>query len=152
MKYLTIALLLPLFSACSTLAVGGHQSLAIATDPMAESCKLANTRDIVSFVPPTTVVMPRSMSDLMLNCTDTATNTHGRMVVHSEFEPHAWMNVFSLGLGMLVDWSTGAAYQYPEKIYLTLDTPLNPALPITASTIPIVQVTPIPAPMHEFTP
>ena len=157
-------------TACATMAVGSHETITVSTtSPTPTTCILTNTRESQTITAPITTLFKRSMSDLHATCIDPSGAVLGESVIPSDYTSSDIGNIFTLGLGMLVDWTTGAAYSYPQNIVVQLADPVTPymtlpampgvplvmpdnsitATPLPTGDVPVVPATVVtPAPSH----
>lgn len=101
---------------CATIINGSTDSIKLNTNPPSNaSCKLTNSREIVNATAPSPVAIKKSKSALDVVCTDNQTGVTGQKRVESEIDPWDYANILNGGVGMVVDWVTGAAYDYPPE-------------------------------------
>lgn len=103
---------------CASIIEGSSDKVAIQTTPPTQStCALKNARGSYSGDTTRPAVVEKSRTDLNITCTDTASGVQGKTTLESGVEPWAFGNILIGGLiGVGVDWMTGAAYDYPEKV------------------------------------
>lgn len=121
MNYLSLLPLLAL-GACASIVSGQHQSISVRTYPDdGAKCQLNNSKG-EWFVPstPGSVDIRRAYGDLDVVCTKG--NRTGLTRVSSRTKGMALGNVIFGGvIGAGVDVGTGAAYDYPQVIRVTLE-------------------------------
>ena len=146
-------------SACASIIEGGTDKINIATVPATNAtCTLSNSRGSYDTYTPTSVSVKKSRSDLNIACADPRSGAKGQSTVASEVEPWAFGNILIGGLiGLGVDWTTGAAYNYPESASVPMTMPVAVAPTPTeaqpgviyypAAGVAPATTTPAPAPM-----
>lgn len=124
-------------SACATIIEGSDDKISIATSPPSNAtCTLTSKRGTYYSYAGAQASVQKSRSDLNISCAD-ATGASGQSTVVSDVEPWAFGNILLGGLiGAAVDWSTGAAYDYPDATTVPLTAPMAytpaPAYPAPA--------------------
>ncbi len=142
-------------SACATIIEGSDDKINIATTPPSNAaCTLTSKRGVYQSYAGAQASVKKSRSDLNVACADPATGASGQSTVVSDVEPWAFGNILLGGLiGAAVDWSTGAAYDYPAATTVSLTSPTAytpaPAYPATAYPAPAPAVT---APVPTYAP
>ena len=118
--FLITALLM--LTSCASIVAGSTDSVKIATSPPSQAtCSLANKRGEWSAASGDATEVKRSRTALDISCADNATGAKGSTKLDSGVEPWAFGNILIGGLiGLGVDWSTGAAYDYPEGVSVPL--------------------------------
>lgn len=110
-------------TACGTVMKGQSDNIALSTNPPSYSnCTLKNARGTVNANIPAMVTVQKSRTDLDIVCIDQTTGARGQAKIASDVEPWAFGNLLTAGLGLGVDWATGAAYDYPEHVNVTVVT------------------------------
>ena len=119
---ITALLMLP---SCASIVAGSTDSVKIATSPPSQSnCSLANQRGAWSAISGGEAEIKRSRTTLDVSCTDAATGAQGKTRLESGVEPWVFGNILFGGLiGLGVDWGTGAAYDYPDGVSISLSQP-----------------------------
>ena len=114
-------------AACATIVKGSSEPIAVTTMPGSHaSCTLTNGQGAVDVLAASTATVKKSRTDLDVVCADPASHLAGKIVVQSDVEPWDFGNILTAGLGLGVDWGTGAAYHYPTKVSVPLfDTGLS---------------------------
>lgn len=107
-------------SACATIVEGSTDTISLSTTPPTNAtCSLVNQRGSYSTYTgagPSPVTVSKSRTDLNVTCIDPRSGAQGQSTVVSDVEPWAFGNIILGGLiGLGIDWSTGAAYNYPES-------------------------------------
>ena len=125
----TITNLLPLVAAtgilvgaCATITQGSAQTLRLTTDPPGASCTLSRNGQILTTVraTPATLSVFKQKGQLQLVCRKSGYLDHS-MQEGSEFEDMTLGNILFGGIvGVFVDAGSGAMYEYPSAIHLTL--------------------------------
>jgi hypothetical protein len=138
-KSLVIACVLGL-SGCATIVGGRYQRVdvnAASADPavVGASCNLTNDRGSVQVSVPGTATVHRSSEALQVSC-----RKNGSQVTNQSFSSHlrgmVWGNILFGGvIGLIVDFSTGSARNYPEQLGLLANVshPQSPATMTTAA-------------------
>ena len=115
-------------AACATIVKGSSEPIAVTTMPGSHaSCTLTNGQGAVDVLAASTATVKKSRTDLDVVCADPASHLAGKIVVQSDVEPWDFGNILTAGLGLGVDWGTGAAYHYPTKVSVPLSTPVYPS-------------------------
>jgi hypothetical protein len=129
---------LALLSACATVMSGTTQNVTVSTTPPAASCTLDRVGARVGAVPltPGSVRLDKSKDDLSVSCSKdgylTATIAHS-----SHFNGATFGNILLGGVvGVLVDASSGANFNYPEDLRIELAASPAPSLPPMAAQEP----------------
>ena len=111
-----------LLTSCATLVNGSSQTITVSTTPQGATCTLDRVGVRVAVIGPTpgTIRLNKSKNELTVTCTkdgyETATVTHS-----PSFSFVTLGNVIAGGLvGVVVDASTGANYEYAEDVELTM--------------------------------
>ena len=117
--------LLPLVASlvgCASVTTGSHQNVSVETHPVSGAeCRLSND-DGTWFVPstPGSVTIDRAYSDLSVTCEKPGYG-RGTAVVKSSTKGVAFGNIIAGGvIGAAVDMGSGAAYDYPSLITVSL--------------------------------
>ena len=105
---------------CSTLMSGKYQNIQIATEcngsPVAMSCNLSNEHGTWSVNTPGGTVIQKGFGSLTINCSNGYVAS-----VDSSVKALAFGNVVFGGWpGAIVDINTGAGFDYPEKVKMTI--------------------------------
>jgi hypothetical protein len=124
LKLLAVLPLLVGLTGCADLISGRTQDVTIATSPVTGAqCLAKNARGSwATLSTPATVTLLRSNSPLEVSC-KTADGMIGTVTVESNFGYPVYGNAANGGLGIAVDTQTGAAYEYPAQILVTLQLP-----------------------------
>jgi hypothetical protein len=109
-------------SACATIIEGSDDQIAVSTNPASNAtCTLTNQRATYHASASSAASVKKSRSDMRVVCADPYSGARGESVVVSEVEPWAFGNILLGGIiGLGVDWSTGAAYDYPASTTVPL--------------------------------
>ena len=115
-----------LFTGCASIVSGQNQSVSVTTknnsgaDVAGAKCTLANDKGTWFATTPGSVMVRRSYNDLSVNCALEGLEP-GILMVKSSTKGMAFGNILFGGIiGAGVDMSTGAAYDYPELISVTM--------------------------------
>ena len=153
-----------LFGGCASIVGGHNQSVSVTTkkddaDVVGAKCSLANDKGTWYATTPGSVTVRRSYGELTVNCALDGTSP-GIAMVKSTTKAMAFGNIIFGGLiGVTIDVSTGAAYDYPTVITVLMGKTMSvtdPAPGTAASPSPSPTATsstspqpPAPAPMDE---
>jgi hypothetical protein len=111
-----------LTSGCATIINGSTQPISVTTDPVVgANCELKNSEGTWYITTPGNAVISRTKNDLNVSCTKDGYPTTA-IVVPSKFHAATFGNIVAGGLiGVAVDASTGANFEYdtPVKVALT---------------------------------
>lgn len=137
-------LIVCLTTGCASIVNGQNQSVTVTTrasgtEVPGAKCTLTNDKGKWYTATPGSVVVRRSYGELAVNCTHEA-HEAGAQSFKSATKAMAFGNaIFGGVIGVAVDVSTGAAYDYPEALQVTLGgaaskTPggPDPAAPVAA--------------------
>ncbi|MEJ0026179.1 MAG: hypothetical protein WDN01_09145 [Rhizomicrobium sp.] len=125
MKLTTVAAFAALgvaVSGCASIVEGTTQSVAVATIPKdGAKCVLTSSEGTYYVTTPGNAIVHKTKNDLDVTCKlDGFKDAH--TVVASHFNGATVGNVLAGGIiGIGVDAATGANYNYPEKVDVTLD-------------------------------
>lgn len=116
-----------LFTGCASIVSGSNQSVSVlAVGAANESitgarCALSNNKGAWYVTTPGSVTVNRSFEDLSVNCQRDDLEP-GVLSVKSSTKGMAFGNIIFGGfIGAGVDMSTGAAYDYPTTINITMN-------------------------------
>ena len=134
---LKLALVSPLvlLSACATVMSGTSQTVTVSTNPPAATCTLDRVGQRVGAVPltPGSVRLDKSKNDLSVTCSKEGYQT-ASVTRASSFNGATFGNIIAGGvIGVIVDASSGANFNYPSDIRLDLAANSPPTLPPTLS-------------------
>lgn len=124
-KFLPIILsaMVILLSSCASIVNGTHQNINVHTTPVGGAvCTLENNKGrwILNRTPGS-VTVARSFHDLRINCSKKGYR-HGFAQVNSKTKAMAFGNIIFGGIiGAGVDVADGAAYDYPNDIFVNLE-------------------------------
>lgn len=110
---------------CASIVNGQNQSLSVTTrshgvDVAGAQCSLTNDKGTWYVTTPGSVTVHRSLKDITTDC-KLAGEEPGATIVPSKTKAMAFGNiVFGGVIGAGVDVATGAAYDYPEVIVVTM--------------------------------
>ncbi len=112
-------------SACATIIEGSDDQVMIqTTPPSSATCNLTSKRGTYSGYAGNSIAVKKSRSDLNVICADPRTGARGEGTIVSDVEPWAFGNILIGGIiGLAVDWSSGAAYNYPGGTTIPLGMP-----------------------------
>jgi hypothetical protein len=123
--------ILALCTGCASIVSGTNQSLSITsagpsgTDVAGAKCMLANDKGSWYATTPGSVTVHRSYGDLTVNCTLDGVDP-GATTIKSSTKGMAAGNILFGGLiGVGVDVASGAAYDYPNLIRVTMGQPVG---------------------------
>ena len=114
-----------LFSGCAAITTGSTQPLSVTakqagTNVVGAACELTNGKGTYYVTTPGTVTVKRSYSDMVVVCKKDAL-PDANMTVKSSVKAMAFGNILFGGVvGVIVDTSTGAAYDYPPSFDLEM--------------------------------
>ena len=113
-----------LLSSCATIVGGKYQQVSVDTkaadqSSFAAQCTLSNDRSTVSVTTPGTARVRRSDGALDVTCQKDGTQI-AQQTYHASTRGMVWGNLLFGGLiGIIVDFSNGAAHHYPDHISVT---------------------------------
>lgn len=108
-------------SACASIVGGRYQPVSVDARAGDQSivgadCTLTNDRGQVHVITPGTVMVHRASAPLSINCEKSGANV-GEQSLPSHIRPMVWGNIVFGGLiGIIVDFSDGAAHHYPQMV------------------------------------
>jgi hypothetical protein len=114
-----------MFTGCASIVSGHNQSVSVTTknngaDVSGAKCTLTNDKGTWFTSTPGSVTVRRSFNDLAVNCALEGLEP-GILMVKSSTKGMAFGNILFGGIiGAGVDMSTGAAYDYPELITVSM--------------------------------
>src|SRR5579859_5395976 len=123
-KALGVLLVLSGLAGCAQVISGDTQDIVVQTEPRAGAkCLLQNGRGTWSVLTtPATVTLLRSTTDLSVHC-QTDDGWTGGSAASSHMSTLAYVDLTPAGLGTAVDSASGAAYDYPDRLTVTLVAP-----------------------------
>jgi hypothetical protein len=111
---------------CASIVSGTNQPVSVETraengmNVVGANCKLTNNKGTWFATTPASVTVNRSYEALQVRC-DHKAHTPGELTVNSSTKGMAFGNILFGGpLGVGVDMATGAAYDYPNLISVTM--------------------------------
>jgi hypothetical protein len=113
-----------LLSSCATIVGGKYQNVSVDTKASDQShitaqCTLSNDRGTVSVTTPGTARVRRSDGALDVSCQKDGTQI-GQQTYHASTRGMVWGNLLFGGLiGIVVDFTNGAAHHYPDHLSVT---------------------------------
>ena len=119
------ATIVVLLSGCAAITTGSTQPLSVTakqagTNVVGAACELTNGKGTYYVTTPGTVTVKRSYSDMVVVCKKDAL-PDANMTVKSSVKAMAFGNILFGGVvGVIVDTSTGAAYDYPPSFDLEM--------------------------------
>jgi hypothetical protein len=136
MRYSRSTLVIGLFAiaGCATIMEGTGQSVAIQTTPPGATCTIVREGGTLGQVAstPGSIRIDKSKNDLVVSCSKpgyaTSTITESPKFVGTTFGNI----ILGGGVGAIVDASTGANYEYPNQITMSLAAYIPAAMPPVA--------------------
>ena len=116
------AFVVHMLGACSTIVEGTDQTVFVDTDPQEAICNLSRDGNNVAIVNPTpgSVSLEKSSSDVIVHCKKNG-YFEGIETLNSSFQDMTLGNaIFGGGIGLIVDASSGARYEYDKGVRVTL--------------------------------
>lgn len=112
---------LMLLAGCASIIDGSKQEVSISTEPPAPAkCGISGEDYNADIETPAKIEVRRSYYPLHITCTDSAGKT-GDVKVLSDVSGWGYGGaVLGLGVGAVVDTSTGDAFEYPKNIVVTI--------------------------------
>lgn len=113
-----------LMSSCATIVGSRYQQVSVETkaadqSPIAAQCTLSNDRGTVNVTTPGTARVHRSDGALDVNCQKDGEHI-AQQTYHASTRGMVWGNLLFGGLiGIVVDFSNGAAHHYPDHLSVT---------------------------------
>ena len=114
-----------LSTGCASIVNGQNQSLSVKTsgadtEVVGAKCTLNSNKGTWYVTSPGSVTVQRSYNDLMVTCKKDGMED-GMGAIKSSTKPMAFGNILFGGIiGVAVDTSTGAAYDYPDLITIVM--------------------------------
>jgi hypothetical protein len=108
-------------SACASIVGGRYQPVSVDTrvgdhSIVGANCTLTNDRGEVHVTTPGTVMVHRASAPLNISC-EKGGSKIGEQSLPSHIRPMIWGNIVFGGLiGIIVDFSDGAAHHYPQMV------------------------------------
>lgn len=131
MYRLYLLLVLSFLSGCASIAGDHTQPISVfavcagSAAPVEAGCVLENDKTRKSMTSPGTVAIPRSGSDLTIQCT-LGNSKRARVVLSSKGDEKILGNLVVGGvIGAVVDVGTGAAFNYPSRATVLMDCSSN---------------------------
>lgn len=160
MRFTGLLILPLLLSACASIIEGSSDTVSIATVPPSQSsCSLSNQRGSWGGIASAGATVKRSRTTLDVACTDAATGVQGQQKLESGVEPWVFGNILFGGVpGLVTDWITGAAYDYPDNVTVPMGTTqatMEPQPQILSAPTPTLEPAPVaqqPAPFASAAP
>lgn len=124
MKKILLLVLIPFFTACSTIVSSNNQSVnvqALNNGQLVNGavCKLQNSKGEWTTVTPQSVTIRKSFGDMNVNCQKDG--VFGSKIVASSAEGSTFGNILlGGGIGALVDAGTGNGYSYPDSFVVDM--------------------------------
>lgn len=142
-----VVLPLAFLSACATIVTGTSQTVTVSTDPAGAACTLDRAGARVGAIPqtPGSVRIGKSGKDLSVTCAKDGYQT-ATVQQSSSFNGVTFGNILAGGvIGVVVDASSGANFNYPGDVRLALaPNPVPQAPPIALGPVSAL-VTPVAA-------
>ncbi len=121
MRHIALIALLLALPACATLTADETQTIRISTTPeQGASCTISNgeqTWEVDST--PESITVPRAFKQLQVICSKEGVGSNVSKA-QAGTRGRAYGNILLLGVPALVDAASGAGYEYPEEITVTL--------------------------------
>jgi uncharacterized protein YceK len=127
-------------SGCATVMEGTAQSVAVSTNPAGASCTIDRASTRLGAVPstPGSIHMDKSKNDLTVTCTKQGYQP-ATISQSPRFQGTTFGNIIlGGGIGAIVDAASGANYEYPAQVNLSLST-LEPVPAAAAVIVPCIQ-------------
>ena len=111
-----------LLTSCASITSGTHQTISIATSPVqGAQCNLKNDKGEWRLEKtPSNVVVNKSNKDLIIICKKPGYNNGVSQIKHTVNKVVFGNILFGGIIGLVVDHSSGAAYQYPNNVTVPL--------------------------------
>ncbi|MFN0316838.1 MAG: hypothetical protein ACKVQA_17610 [Burkholderiales bacterium] len=109
-------------ASCATIIKGGKQEIHVATDPSGAQCELKRNGQVLGVVNPTpgSVSVSKGADSIEVACTKDG-HLPGTEYISSSFNSVTFGNLIIGGLvGVVVDASSGANYDYATDVYVKL--------------------------------
>ena len=106
-------------SSCAGPHTAGYGPVRIETYPLDGTCHLGGTGYVMQAKAPADLVVPLSAAPVTVVCS-TKSGYRATKVLSSNYDPWSSSNVGSLGLGYLLDQSSGSGRRYPELMQITM--------------------------------
>ncbi len=125
-----------LMTGCASITSGKHQPVSVAAvcdgQPVVEaSCTLVNDKGSWHVKTPGSVMIQKAYGDLAVNCKKA--DAVGSTKFSSKSNGAVWGNILAGGIiGYAVDASSGAGFDYPTMMTVTLPPPCGTSSPKTA--------------------
>lgn len=145
-------------TACASIIQGSSDKINVSTVPPSRaSCTASNERGSSSAYAPGEITgLNKSKTDLKVDCIDAATGARGSRSVESSFD---LLTILGGLIGLAVDASTGAMWDYPQEVSVPLayaapaaapaaSAPAAPAYAPAPATVIAPAVVPNPAPAY----
>jgi hypothetical protein len=141
MKHYVLLLNVLLLSGCATIFEGTSQSVAISTEPAGADCTVDRAGSRIGQVNPTpgSIHVDKSKNDLTVSCKRAGYLT-ATMAQSPKFQGTTFGNILLGGLvGVAVDAASGANFEYPNDVRMTLAPDPAP--------VPVAGLSPLNSPM-----
>ena len=113
---ITVALFL---SACAGSDKAGSGAVRIETYPLDGICKLKGHEYSLTKKTPANLVIPLSAAPVQVACS-TESGYEGAATLSTTYDPWSPANIGTLGLGYLLDKSTGSGRRFPKMLHVTM--------------------------------
>jgi hypothetical protein len=109
-------------SGCASIVEGTTQSVAVTSPPSdGAKCVLTSTEGVYYVTTPGNVIVHKTKNDLNVVCNEPGFK-EAHVVVSPHFNGATAGNILAGGvIGIGIDAATGANYNYPDQIVVTLD-------------------------------
>ena len=111
-----------MLSGCASMFSGKTQNTALETDPEGAACSVKKNGFVVDSVSktPSGIGIQKSKEDLRITCKKEGFSD-SETLMESSVDPVTFVNLL-FWPGFIIDASTGAMFEYPERIKLDLNT------------------------------
>jgi hypothetical protein len=138
-RFMIIVSLSIMLPGCATIFEGTSQSVSISTDPAGADCMIERNGTRIGQVNPTpgSIHVDKSKNDLSVLCTH-AGYQPATVAQSPKFQGTTFGNILFGGLiGVAVDAASGANFQYPTEVRVSL----APDAPVP--TVPVAEIAPV---------
>ena len=122
MKFVWLGLSVLALSGCATLIEGSSQSIAVTTPPTdGAKCVLTSTEGTYFVTTPGNVQVHKTKNDIQAEC-DHDGFAHASQTIAPHFNGATLGNVIAGGgIGIVVDAASGADFNYPDSVAITMN-------------------------------
>lgn len=120
MKYFILLTSSFILSSCASIIEGSSQEVSVRTEPdMPAECRANSAEESIEFTAPATITLGKSYFPAEISCS--AGDENGSVKVLSDVSNWGYGGaVLGVGVGAGVDTYTGAAFEFPDEIVVTL--------------------------------